>query len=656
MSLPDLPTDFQKYIYKSRYARWLDSEKRREYWHETVRRYCQFWEDKYPWLAELDDWHEAEQAILNLEVMPSMRALMTAGEALDRDNLAGYNCAYIAADTPKAFDEAVYVLMCGTGLGYSVERQFINQLPEVPKQNDTDTVINVKDSKIGWAAAYRELVSLLYAGQVPKWDLSKIRPAGARLKTFGGRASGPKPLDDLFRFTVGVFAKAQGRKLTSVEVHDLFCKIADIVVVGGVRRSALISLSNLTDERMRHAKSGSWWVENPHRALANNSVCYTEKPDIGIFIREWLALYDSKSGERGVFSRDAAKKHLKKNVPWRDPNHEWGCNPCSEILLRPAECCNLSEVVIRTEDNFTTLKRKIKIATIFGTLQSTLTNIRYVRPIWKKNMEEERLLGVSLTGIMDHYILSDDQFQFSRDLAENFGIDISEIPLGSAYGLPHLLTDLKKYARTINEDWAGKLGINVSAAITCVKPSGTVSQLVNSSSGIHPRFSQYYIRTVRVDKKDPLYHYMKSAGFPVEDEVLHPESTAVFSFPIKSPDGSVLVKDRTAIEQLELWKVYAEHWCEHKPSVTVYVKEDEWLEVGAWCYKNFDILSGVSFLPHSGHTYQQAPYQECTEEDYLKAQSQMPSEIDWTRLSEFESEDTTSVQPELSCSAGACEL
>lgn len=656
MSLPDLPTDFQKYIYKSRYARWLDSEKRREHWYETVRRYCQFWENKYPWLAELEDWHDAEQAILNLEVMPSMRALMTAGEALDRDNLAGYNCAYIAADTPKAFDEAVYVLMCGTGLGYSVERQFINQLPEVPKQNDTDTVINVKDSKIGWAAAYRELVSLLYAGQVPKWDMSKIRPAGARLKTFGGRASGPKPLDDLFRFTVDVFAKAQGRKLTSVEVHDLFCKIADIVVVGGVRRSALISLSNLTDERMRHAKSGSWWVENPQRALANNSVCYTEKPDIGIFIREWLALYDSKSGERGVFSRDAAKKHLKKNVPWRDPNHEWGCNPCSEILLRPAECCNLSEVVIRPEDNFTTLKRKIKIATIFGTLQSTLTNIRYVRPIWKKNMEEERLLGVSLTGIMDHDILSDDQFSFSRDLADNFGIDTSEIPLGIAYGLPHLLTDLKKYARTINEDWAGKLGINVSAAITCIKPSGTVSQLVNSSSGIHPRFSRYYIRTVRVDKKDPIYEFMKQAGIPVEDEMLHPESTAVFSFPMKAPDNSVLVKDRGAIEQLELWKIYAESWCEHKPSVTIYVREDEWMDVGAWCYKNFDTLSGVSFLPYSGHSYQQAPYQECSEEDYLKALSQMPNQINWARLTEFESEDTTSIQPELACSAGTCEL
>lgn len=651
-----LPTDFQKYIHISRYARWLDDKGRRETWEETVRRYFSFWENRYPWLFELPIWEDIEQAVLNLEVMPSMRALMTAGPALEKDNIAGYNCAYIAADNPRALDETVYVLMCGTGVGFSVERQYVSQLPEVSNEfYQSDTIIKVKDSKIGWASAYRELISLLYAGQIPRWDLSKVRPAGARLKTFGGRSSGPKPLDDLFKFTIEVFKKAAGRRLQSIEVHDLFCKIADIVVVGGVRRSALISLSNLTDERMRVAKSGSWWIDNPQRALSNNSVCYTEKPDIGIFMREWLSLYDSKSGERGIFSRDAAKKHLKRNVERRDPNHDWGCNPCSEILLRSAQCCNLTEVVARVDDSFEDLERKVEYATILGTLQSTLTELRYLRPVWKKNMEEERLLGVSLTGIMDHPVLSKKEHGF-EDTWEEVEISEREYTYEQPKPLSIILKNLKEYAIEINQEWASKLNINPSTAITCVKPSGTVSQLVNSASGIHPRFSRYYIRTVRVDKKDPLYHYMKSVEIPVEDELLHPESTAVFSFPIKSPDSSILVPDRTAIEQLELWKIYAEHWCEHKPSVTIYVREDEWFDVGAWCYKNFDILSGVSFLPYSGHSYQQAPYQEIDEATYLEAVEKMPKTIDWLKLQEWENEDTTSITPELACSAGVCEL
>ena len=633
-----LPTEYQSYIHTSRYARWLPEENRRETWEETVGRYINFFYDKIG-----DDTISGElfNAIENLEVMPSMRTLMTAGVALERDNVAGYNCSYLAVDNLKAFDEAMYVLMCGTGVGFSVERQYINQLPELAEEfHETDTTITVADSKIGWAKAYRELLSMLVNGQIPKWDVSKVRPAGAPLKTFGGRASGAEPLVDLFEFSVEVFKNAKGRKLTSIECHDLMCKVADIVVVGGVRRSALISLSNLTDERMRVAKSGQWWVDNPQRALANNSISYTERPDIGVFMKEWSALYESKSGERGIFNRTAAKRAAAVSGR-RDTEHDFGTNPCSEIILRSKQFCNLSEVVVRSTDTFDDLKRKVRLAAILGTLQSTLTNFRYLSSVWKKNTEEERLLGVSLTGIMDNPIMSGSRHKGSFD---------------NGMFLEEALVALKEVAIETNKEWAEKLGIPQSVAITAVKPSGTVSQLVDSASGIHPRYSDYYIRTVRQDKKDPLAELMVQAGFPYEDDVMKPDSTYVFSFPMKAPKGSVMRDDRTAIEQLEVWKIYQEAWCEHKPSITVYVREDEWLAVGAWVYAHFDSVSGVSFLPHSEHSYKQAPYQEIDEQTYENLLQTMPKEVDFSKLIEFEKEDTTVGMKEYACSGGACEI
>ena len=633
--------NYQKYIHLSRYSRWLEDQGRRETWDETVERYATFFADRLPDDPKcLTEYPTVIDAIRNLDVMPSMRCFMTAGKALERDNVAGYNCSYRAVDDIRAFDEIMYILLCGTGVGFSVERQYTNELPEVAEDfYDSESVIVVPDSKIGWASSYRELISLLYGGKIPKWDMSKIRPAGARLKTFGGRASGPEPLDDLFKFTVEVFRNAAGRKLNSLECHDLVCKIADIVVVGGVRRSALISLSNLTDERMRKAKNGRWWDENPQRALSNNSVCYTEKPDINIFLKEGLNLYESKSGERGVFNRVASKRTAGRNGR-RDTNHDFGTNPCSEIILRSKQFCNLTEVVVRPTDSLDTLKEKVRKATILGTLQSTLTNFRYLSSGWKKNTEEERLLGVSLTGIMDHFIMS-DQGTLGED---------------TAYALEQILRQLKEVAIETNKEWAAKLGIPASTAITCVKPSGTVSQLVDSASGIHPRYSKYYVRTVRTDKKDPIYEFLKDQGIPVEDAIGKESTTAVFSFPQKAPDGSVMRDDRSALEQLELWKVYAEHWCEHKPSITVYYKPDEFLDVWAWCYKNFDLLSGVSFLPHTNHVYPQAPYQEITEEEYNEWIEKMPKEIDWNALCLYETGDNTSVEHELACTAGGCEI
>jgi ribonucleoside-diphosphate reductase alpha chain len=631
-----MPTLYQDFIHLSRYARWKEEEGRRETWTETVTRYVEYMCDvkcagKIPKKVRA----ELMSAILGLEVMPSMRCMMTAGKALERDEVAGFNCSYVAIDDIVAFDEILYVLMCGTGVGFSVERQFINEMPTVSDRlRPSKTVINVDDSKIGWANAYRELIAMLYQGRIPQWDFSEIRPAGARLKTFGGRASGPEPLEDLFKFTIEIFKNAQGRRLNSVECHDLCCKIGEIVVVGGVRRSAEISLSNPSDDRMRRAKHGEWWKTDPQRALANNSACYTEKPDMEAFIEEWLALIRSKSGERGIFNRQSAKK-LAKKYGRRDPDHEFGCNPCSEIILRSAEFCNLSEVVVRAEDDVDSLKRKIRLATILGTLQATLTGFRYLRPIWKKNTEEEALLGVSLTGILDNAMLA------GRDGKKR---------------LCAVLDELREYAVEVNAEWAEKLGINQSVAITCVKPSGTVSQLVDCSSGIHPRFSPYYIRTVRADKKDPLAQLMVKLGFPVEDDVMKPDYNYVFSFPVKSPDCAIISEDFNAIEHLELWKAYQEHWCEHKPSVTIYVREHEWMQVGAWVYKNWDLVSGISFLPHTGHTYQQAPYQECTEEEYLELQKIMPKEVEWSLLEEFETEDQTKSSKTYACSGTSCEL
>jgi len=659
-----LPTPYQQFIHKSRYARWLDDEQRRENWDETVERYLQFMVDHVKEKHNFDmevmcpgDISKLRQAILSQDIMPSMRAMMTAGPALARDNICGYNCSYIPVDSPRAFDECMYILMCGTGVGFSVERENVDKLPVISDgMQSTDTVIKVGDSKPGWAKALRELIALLYAGHIPKWDLSDIRPSGARLKTMGGRASGPGPLEDLFNFAVQLFVKAQGRRLFPIECHDLMCKVGEVVVVGGVRRSALISLSNLNDDQMAHAKSGAWWENEGQRALANNSVAYKGKPEMGTFMREWVSLYESKSGERGLFNRQAAVKQAARNgrrkvhdrplIDEDDSQYvvhphrreetftQFGTNPCSEIILRPYQFCNLSEVVVRDYDTLEDLKEKVHLATILGTLQSTLTDFKYLRKIWKTNTEEERLLGVSLTGIMDHHVLS------------------------KSIDSVRWLEEMKRVAIDTNWDLATNgLGIPQSAAITCVKPSGTVSQLVDAASGIHARHSKHYIRTVRGDNKDPLTQFLKEQGVYNEPDVTKPDNTTVFSFAMESPDGAVTRNDLTAIQQLELWKTYAVHWCEHKPSVTITVKEDEWMDVGAWVYKNFDVASGVSFLPHSDHTYQQAPYQDIEREDYLEWQQVYGHlNIDWQALSEYEREDNTSGSRELACTAGVCEV
>ena len=621
---------YQQFIHKSRYARWLPEQGRRERWDETVNRYVDFWKDR----GQINDKEALKlfNAIFNLEVMPSMRCMMTAGEALNKDNVAGFNCSYLHIDSPRSFDELMYVLMCGTGVGFSVERNFINKLPVVAETfHKTDSVIVVSDSKIGWASAFRELISLLYAGKIPKWDMSKVRESGARLKTFGGRASGPEPLDDLFHFCVGIFQKAAGRKLTSIECHDVCCKIADIVVVGGVRRSALISLSNLSDPRMAKAKNGNWWDTEGQRRLANNSVAYTEKPDFESFLAEMQNMYESKAGERGIFSRVAAQKIAGRNGR-RDPEQDFGTNPCSEIILRSNQFCNLSEIVVRPDDDLASLKRKCEVAAIIGTLQATLTDFRYLRNVWKRNTEEEALLGVSMTGIMDHYLLGKN----SPDLEK-------------------WLEQIRDVAIKTNEKWATKLGINQSAAITCVKPSGTVSQLVDSASGIHPRFSEHYIRRVRSDKKDPLAQFMQTTGFPVEQDLMS-QASLVFSFPIKAPEESIKVNDIDALQQLRLWKKYQEFWCEHKPSITVYYTDDEFLEVAQWIWNNFDLCSGISLLPYSDHVYQQAPYEDIDAEKYEELLAAMPEGVNWDDLEHFEKEDNTTGSQELACVGGACEI
>jgi ribonucleoside-triphosphate reductase (thioredoxin) len=625
-----LPTDYQAFIHTSRYARWLEKEGRRETWGETVQRYME--NVVYPKAGDDSYINQMRDAILSLEIMPSMRAMMTAGPALQRDNTAGYNCSYLPVDDPKSFDEAMFILLCGTGVGFSVERQFVSKLPEVPELYNSDTTVVVKDSKEGWAKALRQVIALLYSGEIPKWDVSAVRPAGARLKTFGGRASGPAPLIDLFNFVVAKFKEAQGRKLSSIECHDIMCKIGEVVVVGGVRRSAMISLSNLSDDRMRHAKSGAWWENNPQRALANNSTSYTEKPDAVSFMREWMALVESGSGERGIFNRQASKKQAAKNGR-RDADQEFGTNPCSEIILRPYQFCNLTEVVVRATDTIDTLSEKVKLATILGTIQSTYTHFPYLRKKWKDNTEEERLLGVSLTGIMDNPLLT----------LKNKGLEKT-------------LEHLRSVAVDTNAVWAERLGIPRSAAITCVKPSGTVSQLVDSASGIHARHSHHYIRTVRGDNKDPLTQFMKDQGIPSEPCVMKPDTTTVFSFPVKAPENAVVTSDMTAIEQLELWLAYQRNWCEHKPSVTINVRKDEWFEVGAFVYKYFDEMSGVSFLPYNEHTYQQAPYQEIGKSDYDTLLSLMPERIDWSKLSEYEKEDTTKSSQTFACTGEVCEM
>jgi len=642
--MKNLPTLYQSYIHLSRYSRWLTDENRRETWEETIDRYFNFFQthlkERCDFVLKESVKQELKNSIMGLSVMPSMRCLMTAGPALKRDETSGYNCAFAAIDNPRAFDEILYILSCGTGVGFSVERQYVSQLPPVAESfYDSDTTIIVADSRIGWAKSLKELIGLLYQGQVPKIDVSRVRPASTPLKTFGGRASGPEPLVALFEFCIKTFRAAAGRKLQSIECHDIVCKIAEVIVVGGVRRSALISLSNLSDDRMRNAKSGQWWIENVQRALANNSACYTEKPEIGIFMDEWKSLYESRSGERGIYNLHAAKKSSSAMVPKedgsprRDHSKIAGTNPCAEILLRNKEFCNLSEVIVRSDDTKESLLKKVEHATILGTFQSTLTNFRYLTKDWQNNCAEERLLGVSLTGILDNKFMSTP----SKELQD-------------------FLIELRQKAIEVNRYWAKVLGIPSSAAITCVKPSGTVSQLVDSASGIHPRHSEYYIRTVRADNKDPLCQMMKSMGFPWEPDATKPDHTTVFSFPVKSPPNSMLRDKMTALQHLELWMFYKKHWAEHTVSITVSVKENEWLDVAAYVYKHFDHISGISFLPFSDHVYQQAPYQECTEKQYQELLDKMPKNVTWENLSSYEKEDSTTGINELACTAGGCEL
>ena len=629
-------TVLQQYIHSSRYARWLPEKGRRETWEETVGRYVGFFKNhvKENTKGSIDEIEDTlRDAIFNMEVMPSMRSLMTAGPALERENVAGFNCSFVAVDSPRAFDETLYILMNGTGVGFSVETQHVAKLPLVSEEfHDTDSTIIVADSKLGWAKALKELVAMLYSGQIPNIDTSNVRPAGAPLKVFGGRASGPEPLEETFAAFVKMFGQAAGRRLTSLECHDLMCHIASCVVAGGVRRAALISLSDLTDERMRHAKTGQWYTTEKHRSFSNNSAVYNEKPDIGIFMAEWLSLYNSKSGERGIVNRVALKKKAAENER-RDIEYEFGVNPCSEIILRPNGFCNLSEVVVRSTDTMQDLERKVEVATIIGTMQSTLTKFRYLRNDWKKNADEERLLGVSLTGIMDNKLTN-----------------------GSSSGLEETLSILKSVAIETNKVWAKTFGIPESVAITTVKPSGTVSVLVDSASGIHSRFSPYYVRTVRADKKDPASQFMIDRGVPVEDDVIAPDHNHVFSFPVAAPKGAVVTTDLTAIEQLERWLMYKRHWCEHNPSCTVTVKEHEWIAVGAWVYEYFDELTGVSFLPHTDHIYKQAPFMEIDKKTYLELNKTMPTHLDWKELGQYEDTDQTIGSQTMACTSGECEI
>jgi ribonucleoside-diphosphate reductase alpha chain len=629
-------TPYNTFIAKSRYSRYLDDQGRREHWNETVARYFDFMtknlkeKNNYTLTPELRA--ELEEAVVNLDVVPSMRAIMTAGPALERQNVAAFNCSYLPIDDPKAFDEAMYILLCGTGVGFSVEQQYVKQLPEVPdKLFDSETTIVVSDSKEGWAKSLRQLLALLYSGEIPKFDLSKVRPQGARLKTFGGRASGPKPLEDLFKFVIGKFKAAAGRKLSSLESHDILCKIGEVVVVGGVRRSAMISLSDLSDDKMAHAKAGNWWDGQGQRALANNSATYEEKPSIGQFMREWTSIYESHSGERGIFNRDASQKQAAKNGR-RDSTYDFGTNPCSEIILRPYQFCNLSSCIVRSDDTLDTLERKIRLATILGTFQATLTNFPYLRKVWQKNTEEEALLGVSMTGILDNALLNNPD-------------DVE---------LPKRLEKLKDVAVSVNAEFATAVGINQSVAVTAIKPEGTVSQLCSTASGIHPQHSKYYIRRVRADNKDPLTQFMIQSGFVAEPCVMKPDSTTVFSFPVKVADGALLREDLSAIKHLKLWLLFQRHYCEHKPSVTISVKEDEWMEVGAWVWEHFDEVTGVSFLPMDGGTYKQAPYEECTEEQYNQLRMLVPDSVSWDNFKEYD--DNVEGAQMLSCTAGGCAI
>lgn len=628
---------YQQFIHLSRYARWRDDLGRRESWSETVERYVDYMAEKVSRDTDFEVTdvlkEDLRESILNRDVLPSMRALMTAGPALERENIAGYNCSYLAVDHPRSFDEALYILMNGTGVGYSVEQQDVTQLPSIPMRNDEDIVMfTVPDSKRGWAEALKHVLDCLYEGRMPAWDLSQIREAGARLKTFGGRASGPEPLNDLLRFVMRVFYFAQGRKLTPLEAHEIMCKIGEVVVVGGVRRSALICLTDLDDLEMRDAKNGKFWETKPHLSLANISAVYDKKPSRYDFDKEFDALVASGSGERGIFSRYGAKAAAKEINRKAGPLK--GTNPCGEIVLRNNQFCNLSTVVVRPEDTLEELKEKVVRAAYLGTFQATLTNFDYLRPIWKENTEEERLLGVSLSGLFGHPVLSGRK-----------GMEMLE----------EWLFEMRMAAKFANIYLSGLLGINPAAAVTCIKPEGTTSQLVGVSSGSHPWFAEQYIRNVRGDVKDPLSQFLSAVGIPSETDIIS-DQNLVFSFPIAAPEGALTREDLTAVEHLELWAAYREHWTDHNPSVTINVRDNEWDEVREWVWENFDKITGVSFLPYDDHVYEQAPYVPVSDKEFEDLQAKMPEHIDWSELSFFEATDETNGSQELSCMSGACDI
>jgi ribonucleoside-diphosphate reductase alpha chain len=634
---------YQQVIFKTRYARWVEEEGRRENWDETVKRYCDYFEDhlkeKHSHKIPRKVLKEVYDSIYNLEVMPSMRTLMTSGKALESAEVANYNCAFLVVDAVRAFSEHMYVLMCGAGSGFSVERRFTEKLPEVPEElHPSDTTIIVADSRKGWCAAYNQYLNLLFAGNIAKVNVDKVRKEGTRLKTFGGYASGPGPLLDLFKHTEEIFRGAQGRQLRPIEVFSIMCYIAQIVVVGGVRRSATIALFDKDDIEMRTAKSGYWFNDpkRKHYAMANISAVFETKPAAAEFMDIWRDLVASKAGEPGILNRKAlweGAEAIGRATRYEDGSRiPYGVNPCSEIVLQPYSFCNLTGAAIRPEDTLEDIKKKVRVATIIGTWQATVTDFDYLRKVWQSNVEDERLLGVCLAGIMDHPVLSQTTEESAR--WEN---------------------ELRELAWEVNKSIAEDIGINTTASVTAIKPAGNSGELYDVASGIHPRYAPYYIRSIRQSNGDPMTEFLKATGIPHEVSVQNARDS-IFYFPVKSPEGAICAKDRTAIQQLEHWLHMKRNYATHTISATVYVREHEWIAVGAWVYDNFNEVTGLSFLPYDDHIYQQAPYTPCSAEDYEKARGKMPEEIDWSLLKHFEQSDSTTVSQEFACTGGSCAL
>ncbi len=625
--------DLAEFVYYRTYSRWVEAEDRRETWIETVDRYMSFMAENLKDKLSEKEYTEIRNFILEHKSVPSMRLLQFAGKAARTTNVCAYNCSFIAPTLLQDFGEIAYILMCGTGVGFSVEYQTVETLPQIKRQTGTMlTDYIIEDSKEGWADAIVYGMQTWYDGKDVRFDYSKIRPAGSRLKTMGGRASGPGPLRDLMDFMRNRILARQGRRLKTIDVHDVICKIGEVVVAGGVRRSALISLSDLDDQEMRNSKIGTFYYHSPQRSMANNSAIYNSKPTPEEFMEEWLALMKSGTGERGIFNRGSLRDQLPaRRVELVDEGlNIMGTNPCGEIILQSKQFCNLTEVIARPEDTEATLMEKIRVATILGTYQATLTNFPYLSKDWQQNCRTERLLGVSITGQWDCPAV--------RESA--------------------MLQKLKTKAQEVNQEYAKRFGINPSTCITCVKPSGNTSQTTDSSSGLHPRYSPYYLRRVRISATDPLFHMLRDQKVPYYPEVgqtMENATTFVVEFPIKSPDGAICRNDITALEQLEYWKNVKESYTEHNPSVTVYVGEQEWFEVGNWVYKNWDIVGGISFLPRSNHAYALAPYQEITKEEYEAARANFP-QLDFSDLVLYEKSDETENKREIACAGGACEL